>query len=200
MSNSNIDKILDRLAVRMYDEGQLDKPSLIGRQVAIVNINEAKQAIQQELLKVREVFVPIYWTSGKYDVSNTGNVRRVGGKVLKPALVAGYPRVTVGGKNCHIHRLVAIAFIPNPENKPCVNHKDGDKQNNHVSNLEWATYSENELHAYNVLGKVNSNHPSRFIGTDKKPSGRPKGIKETRPRAKRIKRDLQAKLKENSDE
>lgn len=195
MSNSNIDKILDRLAVRMYDEGQLDKPSLIGRQVAIVNINEAKQAIQQELLKVREVFVPIYWTSGKYDVSNTGNVRRVGGKVLKPALVAGYPRVTVGGKNCHIHRLVAIAFIPNPENKPCVNHKDGDKQNNHVSNLEWATYSENELHAYNVLGKVNSNHPSRFIGTDKKPSGRPKGIKETRPRAKRIKRDLQAKLK-----
>lgn len=53
MSNSNIDKILDRLAVRMYDEGQLDKPSLIGRQVAIVNINEAKQAIQQELLKAR---------------------------------------------------------------------------------------------------------------------------------------------------
>lgn len=48
---------------------------------------------------------------------------------------------------CPVHRLVAEAFIPNDDNLPTVNHKDGDKHNNHVSNLEWASYADNNIHA-----------------------------------------------------
>lgn len=51
-------------------------------------------------------------------------------------------------KTKSIHRLLALSYIPNPENKPIVNHKDGDKLNCDLSNLEWNTYSENNLHAY----------------------------------------------------
>lgn len=81
------------------------------------------------------------------------------GKFLKPETQkTGYQRVTLCNKGKTkrflLHRLVALVHIPNPDNKPCVNHKDGNKQNNAVDNLEWVTYSENEYHSYNILGKV----------------------------------------------
>ena len=60
-------------------------------------------------------------------------------------------------KYLKVHRLVAMAFIPNPNNCTDVNHKDGVKDNNSVDNLEWCTHSENVKHSYDVLGRVCTN-------------------------------------------
>jgi hypothetical protein len=66
----------------------------------------------------------------------------------------GYVQVGYGT----LHRILAECFISNPENKRCVNHKDGNKENNNLNNLEWVTDSENQLHSYRKLGrKINYN-------------------------------------------
>lgn len=62
----------------------------------------------------------------------------------------GYTRVSIKSKKYLVHRLVAIAFLDNPENKSEVNHKDGNKDNNHYSNLEWVTASENIQHGHRI--------------------------------------------------
>ena len=83
-----------------------------------------------------------------YQISNDGYVYSLYyNKMLKPEINKGYCRVTLKkdkkGPHFFIHRLVANAFIPNPDNKPCVNHIDENGLNNHVSNLEWVTSAEN---------------------------------------------------------
>ena len=84
-----------------------------------------------------------------YQVSNLGNVKNVKrNKLLKQESINGkYKRVTLTlnkkQKHFQVHRLVATAFIPNPLNLPCVNHKDENPSNNNVYNLEWCTYSYN---------------------------------------------------------
>lgn len=84
-----------------------------------------------------------------YYAHQRGHVRSVmSGRLLRGGRSkAGYLTLMINRKSTAVHRIIAEAFIPNPDGKKCVNHKDGDKQNNHVANLEWVTYGENNSHA-----------------------------------------------------
>lgn len=94
----------------------------------------------------------------RYEVTKDGKVYKVStGRELKADTSNGYARITIVGldgnrKKYSIHRLVANKFVANPDMKPMVNHIDGNKVNNHYSNLEWVTNEENIIHARDVLG------------------------------------------------
>lgn len=101
-----------------------------------------------------------------YEVSSLGNVRSIdrmvyrkrngkeqsyfkkGVQIKGQKEGSGYLQFSVGRKHVKIHRLVAMSFLDNPLNKRCINHKNGIKTDNRVENLEWATHSENIIHAF----------------------------------------------------
>ena len=122
-----------------------------------------------------EIWKDIEGYENDYQVSNLGRVKSLpkkcwngkgywfrDGRILTPVKSKkGYLNVWCRKNIFKVHRLVANAFIPNPQNLPQVNHIDGDKTNNCVANLEWVTDGENLLHAYRVLGrkqKTGKNH------------------------------------------
>ena len=111
---------------------------------------------------IEEIWKDVKGYEGRYQVSNFGNVRSLNhfvknghgrrivyGRILKPYKSShGYLSVYLGKnmRHCSVHRLVAMAFIPNPNNLPEVNHKDENKANNVYTNLEWCNHSYNALY------------------------------------------------------
>lgn len=138
---------------------------------------------------MEEIWKDIKGYEGLYQVSNLGRVKRLPYKrnrinpksmmmanhhykerIMKGSISAnGYYRVSLSFKDKiaykHIHRLVAVAFIPNPNNYPCINHKDENRTNNNVNNLEWCTYSYNNNYgeARNKFSESYSKNHSRAV-------------------------------------
>lgn len=112
-----------------------------------------------------ESWAEIY--EGRYAVSSLGRVISLSfkgvprQKIMTQRDIASYLRVHLHingkGKQVLVHRLVAMAFIPNPSNLPEVNHKNGNKHDNRVDNLEWVTKSQNKIHSIEVLKRPHPN-------------------------------------------
>ncbi|MCH9712816.1 MAG: HNH endonuclease [Proteobacteria bacterium] len=89
----------------------------------------------------------------KYEIKEDGTIwnKKLNRWVKMKVESQGYVSCCLNNKKVRVHRILAEAFIPNPENLPTVNHIDGDRTNNSLSNLEWASYSKNNAHAHKVI-------------------------------------------------
>lgn len=117
---------------------------------------------------MQEIWVAVKGYEGLYKISNYGDIKSVRrGLVLTPVMISGgYYQVTLYNKgrrkNYRIHRIVAEHFIPNVDNKPEVNHIDGDKSNDSVPNLEWVSSRENIIHAFDTGLRVSHGEHNNF--------------------------------------
>lgn len=141
-------------------------------------------------MKTKEIWKPIAGWKSYYKISNFGRVKSIARTIKYKRLdkwvyrhlnekilnshrgINKYPIVclcsTTSRRFYLVHRLVATAFIPNPKNKPTVNHKDGVKSNCHITNLEWVTGKENAIHAgqTGLLRYGNTHHLTKLTSLD----------------------------------
>lgn len=128
-------------------------------------MTETKNQLEKKECKdigKREIWRPIKGYEGIYEISHLGRIKSLSRftyqnhwikeKILSPSICCGYLVAGLsknGITKCYkYHRLLAIAFIPNPNSLPQINHKDGDKQNNNLENLEWCDCQHNVKHAF----------------------------------------------------
>lgn len=147
--NKTIENIENQILVNDYTDND-DKTK-----ISLVNTKGKTGRKKGEKTKPKEiissidgfdgVFKPVKGYEGLYYITEDGEIySSIQNKWLKPCVnPQGYPMVNLQSNKKHIHRLVAEAFIPNPDNLPVVNHKDENKLNSSVDNLEWCTYKYN---------------------------------------------------------
>lgn len=115
---------------------------------------------------MKETWKDIKDYKGLYKVSSCSRILGIKyNRILKQRLKRGYSNICLckNGikREYRVHRILAIAFISNPDNKPYINHKNGIRDDNRLENIEWCTNSENQLHSYQKLGRV---HPRPTLG------------------------------------
>lgn len=120
-----------------------------------------------------EIWKQIKGYEGLYEISSCGRVKNKKGTILKPSVTrTGYPHLSLckngKTKSVSVHRIVAEHFIPNPNNYPVINHKDENRQNNTVENLEWCTYSYNA--SYGDAPIKNSKSMKKYFARDVNPN------------------------------
>lgn len=173
---SGFSKYLPRLRDLQYGTDEYKEKLLELKETIQRHYNHSRH--HPEYFCQSEIWKPIKDYEDRYEVSNTGKVRSLDciaqrsgptgflqchGQLRVPHLTpAGYLRLQLQKngqvQNKFIHRLVAEAFIPNTENKPFINHKDSNRKNNHVNNLEWVTACENNIHAWEYGKQVNTKY------------------------------------------
>ena len=129
-------------------------------------------------MDIKELWKPLLEYKG-IEISSIGRIKKFANKRNKERILTNFPKDKDGYCRCSVqkldgtwssqsvHRLVALAFIPNPENKKCVNHKDGNRINNNITNLEWVTHKENVHHSFiNGNRKIVKDIPKKTILTD----------------------------------
>ena len=136
-----------------------------------------------ETINFVETWKPVPGYDGRYEVSDWGRVRSLNPTGHQPSVIYLRPKVGRGGyhvvrlykdkvwREFGIHRLVLIAFVGLDADRREANHKDGDKANNHLSNLEWLTRRENHMHALKLGLKL---HPRQYRKRNGKPE--PRGV------------------------